>query len=106
MRNVRERAPASICALVELPASATSLIITPFSPTSACRCPLIRYVDKRMWKAVLILSICQVASAFVPLIDGGKGIPKLYDGYFNEQIAKQASTAVAKAIGAGKVSLA
>jgi hypothetical protein len=51
---------------------------------------------------VLILS---VAEAFVPFIDGGKGIPKLYDGYFNEQIAKQASTAVSKAISAGKVRL-
>jgi len=31
-------------------------------------------------------------------------MPKLYDGYFNDQIAKQASTAVSKAIAAGKVS--
>jgi hypothetical protein len=42
----------------------------------------------------------QVA-AFVPFIDGGKNIPKLYEGYFNEQIAKQAGSAVSRAIGAG-----
>lgn len=29
-------------------------------------------------------------------------MPKLYDGWFNDQIAKQASTAVSKAIAAGK----
>lgn len=33
---------------------------------------------------------------------GGKGMPKMYGGYFDEQIAKQASTAVGKAIAAGK----
>ena len=40
--------------------------------------------------------------ALIPLIDGGKGIPKIYGGYFDEQIAKQACTAVSKAIAAGK----
>jgi hypothetical protein len=74
------------------------------SCSNLCKLPLIRSIDNRMWRAVLILSACQLASAFVPLIDGGKGMPKLYDAYFNEQIAKQASTAVARAIGAGKVS--
>lgn len=29
-------------------------------------------------------------------------MPKLYDGWFNDQIAKQASTAISKAVGAGK----
>lgn len=43
------------------------------------------------------------ANAFVPFIDGGKGMPKLYDGWFNDQISKQASTAVSRAIAAGKV---
>jgi len=43
-----------------------------------------------------------MGSAFVPMIDGGKDMPKLYDGWFNDQIAKQASTAVAKAISSGK----
>lgn len=42
-----------------------------------------------------------IAYGFVPFIDGGKEMPKLYDGWFNEQIAKQASTAVSKAIRAG-----
>ncbi len=41
--------------------------------------------------------------AFVPFIDGGKGMPKLYDAWFNEQICKQASTAIGKAIAAGNV---
>lgn len=40
-------------------------------------------------------------NAFIPLIDGGKGMPKLYDGWFNEQVSKQAATAVSKAIAAG-----
>lgn len=40
--------------------------------------------------------------ALIPLIDGGKTIPKLYNCYFDSQLAKQASTAVGKAIGAGK----
>lgn len=38
----------------------------------------------------------------MPFIDGGKGMPKLYDGWLNEQIAKQARTAVGKAVAAGK----
>jgi aconitase B len=56
---------------------------------------------------VLSSSVALLASqnvvAFVPFIDGGKDMPKLYDGWFNDQIAKQASTAVSKAIGSGKV---
>lgn len=55
-----------------------------------------------MWKALVVLASLPIASALIPLIDGGKGMPKLYDGYFNDQIAKQASTAVSKAIAAGK----
>jgi hypothetical protein len=55
-----------------------------------------------MWRALLLVSACRWASAFVPLIDGGTDMPKLYDGWFNDQIAKQASTAVSKAIAAGK----
>jgi len=38
----------------------------------------------------------------IPLIDGGKGMPKMYGGYFDDQIAKQASSAISKAISAGK----
>ena len=43
-----------------------------------------------------------LVSSFVPFIDGGKGMPKLYDGWFNDQVAKQASAAVGRAISAGK----
>lgn len=46
--------------------------------------------------------LCSNCNAFIPLIDGGKGMPKLYDGWFNEQVSKQAATAVSKAIAAGK----
>ena len=53
-------------------------------------------------KNLLILSIVlSTASALVPLLDGGKQMPKLYDGWMNDQIAKQASTGVANAIAAG-----
>jgi hypothetical protein len=56
----------------------------------------------RLRNSLVVLSLCcQAASAFVPFIDGGKGMPKLYDGWFDEQISKQAATAVSKAIAAG-----
>jgi hypothetical protein len=58
-----------------------------------------------MWKNILfVFGLCQV-SAFVPLIDGGKGMPKIYDGWFNEQVSKQAATAVSKALAAGKTKI-
>jgi len=41
--------------------------------------------------------------AFGPFDSGGSSMPKLYDGWFNGQISKQASSAVSKAISAGKV---
>ena len=52
----------------------------------------------------LLAFICLVSSAkaLVPFIDGGKGMPALYDGWLNQQIAKQARTAVGKAVAAGK----
>ena len=53
---------------------------------------------------VVLLTLAFPSEAFVPLLDGGKEMPKLYDGWFNEQIVKQASTAIGKAVGAGKVS--
>jgi hypothetical protein len=43
--------------------------------------------------------------ALIPLIDGGKDIPKLYNGYFDSQIAKQAATAVSAAISSGKTNI-
>ena len=55
-------------------------------------------------KVLFLVAVCR-ASAFVPLIDGGKGMPKLYDGWFNEQVSKQAATAVSKALAAGKTKI-
>ncbi len=55
-------------------------------------------------KIFIALLFLPLTSAFVPFIDGGKGIPKLYDGYFNEQVAKQAASAMSRAIAAGNVS--
>eukprot|EP00544_Gedaniella_sp_CCMP2646_P007005 CAMPEP_0202479946 /NCGR_PEP_ID=MMETSP1361-20130828/126_1 /ASSEMBLY_ACC=CAM_ASM_000849 /TAXON_ID=210615 /ORGANISM="Staurosira complex sp., Strain CCMP2646" /LENGTH=293 /DNA_ID=CAMNT_0049107321 /DNA_START=43 /DNA_END=924 /DNA_ORIENTATION=- len=53
-------------------------------------------------KTILLVSmVCQVA-CLIPLIDGGNKMPKMFECYFNDQIAKQASTAVSKAITAGK----
>ena len=53
---------------------------------------------------LLASTLASTINGFVPFIDGGKTMPKLYDGWFNDQIAKQASTAVSKAVAAGKVS--
>jgi hypothetical protein len=60
-----------------------------------------RYTYRIMKVTFLLSLLFHSSTAFVPFLDGGKGIPKLYDGYFDEQICKQASTAVAKAIAAG-----
>lgn len=49
----------------------------------------------------LIFLIVQLANALVPFIDGGTDIPKFYQSYYDEKIAKQAATAVQKAIAAG-----
>jgi hypothetical protein len=46
-----------------------------------------------------------VVYALVPFLDGGKGMPKLYNGWMDEQIAKQARTAVGKAVAAGKTKI-
>ena len=43
----------------------------------------------------LLLLACPTA-AFIPLLDGGKGMPKLYDGWFNDQLSKQAASAVSR----------
>ena len=57
---------------------------------------------KLLLDVALIVLLADVVSAFVPFIDGGKEMPALYKGWFDEQIAKQASTAVGKAVSAGK----
>ncbi len=42
-----------------------------------------------------LLVVCPVA-AFIPLIDGGKGMPALYNGWLDEQLSKQAASAVSR----------
>ena len=55
-----------------------------------------------MMKSLLFLFIfAATSSALVPLLDGGKSMPKCYDGWMNDQIAKQASTAISNALNAG-----
>ena len=57
-------------------------------------------------KLLFLLSFfVQPSVALVPFIDGGRGMPKIYDGWFNEQVSKQAATAVSRAIGAGKTTI-
>ena len=38
----------------------------------------------------------------IPLLDGGKAMPKMYGAYFDDQISKQACAAISRAISAGK----
>lgn len=58
---------------------------------------------------LLLLTIqTQRCWSLIPLLDGGKDIPKLNNGYrayFDSQIAKQASAAVGAAIGSGKTNM-
>mmetsp|Transcript_17364 Transcript_17364/g.38041 ORF Transcript_17364/g.38041 Transcript_17364/m.38041 type:complete len:282 (+) Transcript_17364:212-1057(+) len=58
---------------------------------------------------VSVLALSSSSSLFchalIPFLDGGKDIPKLYNGYFNSQIAKQAATAVGAAISSGKINI-
>jgi Domain of unknown function (DUF1995) len=55
---------------------------------------------------MLMYSTCfNTVSGLVPFIDGGKDVPKLYKCYFDTQIARQVSTAVSKAIAAGKTKI-
>jgi len=53
----------------------------------------------------IFILVVSVVNALVPFIDGGSGMPKLYDGWFNDQMSKQAATAVSKAISAGKTKI-
>ena len=43
--------------------------------------------------AILAAPVHIVVDALIPLIDGGKGMPKMYNAYFDEQISKQACAA-------------
>ena len=53
----------------------------------------------------LVVLLISHAEALIPFLDGGKDIPKLYNGYFDSQIAKQAATAVGAAISNGKTNI-
>lgn len=55
---------------------------------------------KRLFFLSTFLVSC--VTAFVPILDGGRDVPKLYDGWMNDQIGKQASSAVERAVRAGK----
>lgn len=53
----------------------------------------------------IIISHFHGVLAFFPFASSGRDFPKLYEGWFDGQIAKQASSAVAKAYSAGIVSI-
>ncbi|KAL3931103.1 MAG: hypothetical protein SGARI_004291 [Bacillariaceae sp.] len=55
--------------------------------------------------SLVLLLLPLAAQALIPLLDGGKDIPKLYQGYFDAQIAKQAATAVGAALSKGKTNI-
>ncbi|OEU09928.1 hypothetical protein FRACYDRAFT_248179 [Fragilariopsis cylindrus CCMP1102] len=55
-----------------------------------------------MLMLVILIAVVPGAQSLIPFLDGGKDIPKLYNGYFDSQIAKQAATAVGAAISSGK----
>ena len=58
-------------------------------------------VSSTVTRIALLISLISTCDGLVPLIDGGKQLPALYQGWMNEQIAKQASTAISKAMGDG-----
>lgn len=61
-----------------------------------------------MFRSVaLVLLLPTACWSLIPLLDGGKDVPKLngYKAYFDSQIAKQAATAVGAAIGSGKTNI-
>jgi len=64
-------------------------------------------MTKRLLALALAVLLGASVECFVPLIDGGKDIPSLknYKCYFDAQIAKQAATAVGKAIASGKTNI-
>jgi hypothetical protein len=52
-----------------------------------------------MKSLLLLLLLLPTTHAFLPTV--GKSMPKLYDGWFNDQISKQASASISKAISSG-----
>lgn len=63
----------------------------------------------KMMRLLLMTSIffgsVSRSKSLMNLINGGTDIPKLYDCYFDSQIAKQAATAVSNAVKAGKTKI-
>ena len=55
--------------------------------------------------ALFVSSPLWCVQALIPFLDGGKGMPKIYNGYFDSQIAKQAASAVSAAISSGKTNI-
>jgi hypothetical protein len=63
------------------------------------------YVVMPILRFSILLSIASTSFAFLPLFGGGTQLPKIYDGWMNDQIGKQASAAVERAIRAGKTKI-
>jgi hypothetical protein len=59
--------------------------------------------NRTMLSFLLLALLASTVRAFIPLLDGGSKMPVLYKSWFDDQMAKQASAAIAKAVGAGKV---
>jgi len=53
---------------------------------------------------IILITTCHGVSAFFSFGDNGSRFPKLYEGWFDGQVAKQVQSAVAKASSAGIVS--
>ena len=63
-----------------------------------------------MWGCYINICFILIAgahgvSAFFSFGENGRGFPKLYEGWFDGQVAKQVSSAVGKAHSAGFVSV-
>lgn len=56
----------------------------------------------RFLLTLLLANSLVLSDAFVPFIDGGKEIPTFYKSWFDDQLGKQAASAVQRAISSGK----
>jgi len=75
-------------------------------PSSSSSLASLVFLLSAIVEPTLAVVSANAAAAFVPLLDGGgRDMPKLYKCYFDSQIAKQAATAVSKAVAAGKTKL-
>lgn len=113
-RDSQDNSGRSLCSVLEVALSILTILATLL--TSAATIPTKRAMGRSKvggysisisskWVLVASTLLTTTATAFVPFLDGGSGMPKLYDGWFNEQVAKQASTAVGKAVSAGKTKI-